>query len=94
MKFKDFKTSLRQKEPPAEFSLQLKAMWHESNGNWEKAHEIVQSDDSKLSALVHAYLHLKEGDISNSDYWYAVSGYKKSSDDVEEEKEFVINYLG
>ena len=40
----------------------LRAMWHDTNGDWESAHRIVQDDDSREAAWVHAYLHRREGD--------------------------------
>ena len=45
-------------------------MWHERRGDWTKAHEIAQDDDSRDAAWVHAYLHRREGDQSNAAYWY------------------------
>ena len=40
------------------------------NGDWDGAHRIVQEIDSTASYSIHAYLHRKEGDLSNSQYWY------------------------
>ena len=52
----------------------IKAMWHEINGNWDKAHKIVQNMSSVHAKWIHAYLHRKEGDIGNSKYWYRAAG--------------------
>jgi hypothetical protein len=40
------------------------------NGDWDGAHRIVQEFDSTASYSIHAYLHRKEGDLSNAQYWY------------------------
>ena len=45
-----------------------------AKGDWNGAHEIVQSVKGKDSARVHAYLHRKEGDLENSNYWHARAG--------------------
>ena len=58
-------------EPPDGMSPALLALWHDANGNWEKAHEVAQSDTTREGSWVHAYLHRKEGDIGNAGYWYA-----------------------
>lgn len=43
---------------------------HLTSGNWEAAHEIVQSDESALAAWAHGIVHLMEGDKRNAGYWY------------------------
>jgi hypothetical protein len=52
----------------------LRAMWHDAKGNWNAAHEMVQQLSDPLAHHIHAYLHRKEGDVSNSKYWYSRSG--------------------
>lgn len=62
----------------------VKALWYDFHGGWDDAHEYVQDDTSMESAWVHAYLHRKEGDISNARYWYTMAGkvlYKGALDD-------------
>lgn len=55
-------------------SLPLQALWHDAAGNWTRAHELCQAAGSREGDWVHAYLHRKEGDISNARYWYSRSG--------------------
>lgn len=44
-------------------------------GDWEKAHGIVQQDETdQLSCWIHAVLHKIEGDEENARYWYARAG--------------------
>ncbi|MGJ3246937.1 MAG: hypothetical protein ACFE0I_12790 [Elainellaceae cyanobacterium] len=54
----------------ASFSPALQALWHDKQGDWHRAHAIVQEEGDRDSAWVHAYLHRKEGDLSNAGYWY------------------------
>ena len=39
-------------------------------GDWDGAHRIVQEIEAVDSYWIHAYLHRKEGDLGNSQYWY------------------------
>ena len=52
----------------------LEALWWDAQGNWERGHEIAQAVEHAEGAWVHAYLHRKEGDLSNADYWYRRAG--------------------
>lgn len=52
----------------------LAALWWDARGDWEKAHGLAQSVGSAEGAWVHAYLHRKEGDLTNADYWYRRAG--------------------
>jgi hypothetical protein len=70
MNSKDFRLSLEAERPPRGLAAPLRALWHEARGNWKRAHEIVQSERSRAAMRVHAYLHRREGDLSNADYWY------------------------
>lgn len=65
-----FESSIASAEPPAGMSLLLTALWHDARGDWARAHQIVQGEEGIDAAAVHAYLHRKEGDLSNADYWY------------------------
>jgi len=74
-----YRKSLDGKAPPAELSSVLKAMWFAAKGDWDKAHELAQRDNSPAGAWVHAYLHRVEGDDGNASYWYARSGKTPST---------------
>jgi hypothetical protein len=52
----------------------LKSLWYDGNGDWANAHDQVDGKDGKDAARIHAYLHRKEGDLWNADYWYRKAG--------------------
>ena len=66
-----FTESLSLATPPEHFSVHLKSLWHDKKGDWQKAHDLVDSLPGVEAAWIHAYLHRKEGDSWNADYWYA-----------------------
>jgi hypothetical protein len=69
-----FRESLSKAEPPAGLGLALAALWWDAKGDWTRAHESAQADESREGAWVHAYLHRKEGDRGNAAYWYQRAG--------------------
>ncbi|MCX7877977.1 MAG: hypothetical protein N2510_04960 [Ignavibacteria bacterium] len=76
MNKKQFLESVKCSSPPHGLHPLLTALWHDAKGEWHKAHEIVQSMNSDYAARIHAYLHRKEGDIINAEYWYNKAGQK------------------
>jgi hypothetical protein len=71
MTLDEFNDSLSQTTAPANLSVPLQALWQEAKGDWDFAHRLVQVASDRDSAWVHAYLHRKEGDLSNAAYWYS-----------------------
>jgi hypothetical protein len=56
---------------PTDGNILLKALYHDAKGDWETAHDIAQSREGiLLYDHLHAYLHRKEGDDWNANYWY------------------------
>lgn len=80
-----FRKSLSGRTPPAGLNELLEALWHEAHGNWDRAHKIAQTQKGRAAAAVHAYLHRKEGDLSNADYWYERAGRERSSGPLDNE---------
>ena len=74
MNYDDFINSLDGDSCPAGIDDRLQALWLDWNGDWDRAHQIVQSNHDASSARIHAYLHRKEGDIWNSKYWHGQAG--------------------
>ena len=75
MNLQEFNHSIIEEQgPPAGLSIPLAAMWWDAKGDWARAHSLVDELESVEGMAVHAYLHRKEGSISNADYWYQRSG--------------------
>ena len=63
-------------------------------GDWNRAHEIVQSVQGKDSARVCvSYLHRKEGDLDNSSYWHERAGSMMPDVPLEKEWEMLVEQL-
>jgi len=94
MTFELFQDSLKLDSPP-KVSNELKALWYDAKGDWEKSHDIIQDIDTRDAALIHAYLHRKEGDTWNADYWYNRAGVKRKDWTLQEEwDDLVKQFLG
>ena len=74
MTLEEFHKSLNSEHPPEDLTPSLAALWWDAKGDWTKAHEFAQRDEGPAGAWVHAYLHRKEGDLSNAGYWYGRAG--------------------
>lgn len=85
MHLEEFKRLLSEPGPPPGCGPLLQALWHEANGDWRRAHEIVQDLDSREAARVHAYLHRREGDLPNAAYWDRRAGSKSADLPQDEE---------
>ena len=85
MTFEQFHKSVSAASPPDSLSGYLRALWFDAKGDWEKAHTIIQDIHDNNAAWIHAYLHRKEGEIWNADYWYSRAGRTRPSFSLEEE---------
>jgi len=86
----EFKASLNAEQPDSKLSVQLKSLWYDGKGDWNKAHAQVDHMSDRASAWVHAYLHRKEGDVWNADYWYSKAGKTRPDISLEEEWEQLV----
>jgi len=82
-----FLDSLAAERPPRGLAAPVAALWHEARGDWSRAHAIVAAERTKAAARVHAYLHRKEGDSANADYWYSRAGAERPRGTLEKEWE-------
>ena len=92
MTLEEFIASLKDDRPP-NVAAALQALWHEARGDWDRAHQIAQDVDDRSGAWVHAYLHRKEGDLSNARYWYARAGKPEAPDSLKAEWEQIVAEL-
>lgn len=74
MNYREFLASLDAPACPGGLEPCLQALWHDAQGNWDAAHEIVQQLHDRKAARIHAYLHRREGDEWNSRYWHRQAG--------------------
>lgn len=88
MTFEQFRSTLGSAQPPKGDAI-LTALWFDARGDWQKAHEIVQDLETREAAWIHAYLHRKEGDISNAQYWYRKAGQSLPQGSLEQEWEMI-----
>ncbi|RZA03563.1 MAG: hypothetical protein EOP47_02435 [Sphingobacteriaceae bacterium] len=89
-----FKESLNAEQSGPGLSAQLKSLWYDGKGNWDKAHAEVDHLNDTASAWVHAYLHRKEGDTWNADYWYRRAGKTRPNISLDEEwEQLVLEFL-
>jgi hypothetical protein len=91
MTLDQFKESLKKSFPPEGSSVFLRSLWHDGKGDWDQAHGLVDSLSGADAAHVHAYLHRKEGDFSNADYWYHKAGQNRPTYSLEKEWEFLVS---
>jgi hypothetical protein len=87
MTVKEFKNLA---EPHPSFTPELLALWWDWRGNWEMAHAEVDQLPGKSAARVHAYLHRKEGDDWNADYWYRRADVSRPFISLDEEWESLL----
>jgi hypothetical protein len=85
MTLDQLRRSLAGDAPPQGLTGILKALWLDASGDWKGAHEAAQAETSQDGAWVHAYLHRKEGDLSNADYWYRRAGRDRPAGSLEDE---------
>lgn len=86
----EFRATLSEGEPPAGLSAALRALWLDAKGDWSGAHGLVDDPRTTEEARVHAYLHRKEGDLSNARYWYRHAGSKPATGPLDVEWETLV----
>lgn len=93
MTVETFRHTVSDEVPPAGLSAPLRALWHDASGDWQAAHDAVQDEGSTEAAVVHAYLHRKEGDLGNAAYWYRRAGRPVSESSLDQEWEHLVRAL-
>lgn len=87
----DFEQSITSRQLPADLPLHLQALWYDGTGNWKTAHDLIDQLTDQQSAHVHAYLHRKEGDLRNADYWYNRAGKLRPQVSLAEEWQLLVS---
>ena len=89
----DFRASLALSAPPGHLPAPLAALWWDHKGDWSRAHALVDELESPEAMAVHAYLHRREGSLSNADYWYRRAGRSYYRAALEEEWRALVDGL-
>lgn len=64
---------------------ELRSLWYDKRGDWDTAHTIAQGISTEEGSAIHAYLHHKEGDLGNANYWYSRAGRSMPKTSLDEE---------
>ncbi len=75
------------------FSALKLAMDYDQQGEWDRAHEVVQNIEHELACRIHAYLHRKEGDMDNALYWYRRIGLEPFQGSLSSEQKDILQRL-
>ncbi|MDH3650082.1 MAG: hypothetical protein OEQ53_10380 [Saprospiraceae bacterium] len=95
MTLQEFENLISKDEAQQKLTPPLLALWHDGQGNWNAAHDLVDSSTTVDACWVHAYLHRKEGDQWNAKYWYNRAGRSIPNTPLEEEwEQLVLHFLG
>jgi hypothetical protein len=89
----DFRESVTKGEAPAGLTAPLEALWWDAKGDWTRAHALVDELETPEGMAVHAYLHRKEGEAWNAEYWYKRAGRRFHREKLEEEWEALVEGL-
>lgn len=54
-------------------------------GQWNEAHQLVQTQAGPIAYLIHGYLHRVEGEQHNAQYWYNRANKTMPDNTLEEE---------
>jgi hypothetical protein len=93
MNLEQFKASIRLEQPPEGLTLPVAALWWDAKGDWSRAHALVEELEDREGMAVHAYLHRKEGQAWNANYWYERAGRRFHRTELEDEWEALAGGL-
>ena len=93
MNLTSFRETVSSENPPDGLSVYGQALWYDAKGSWEKAHQLIQDLTDKNASWIHAYLHRKEGDTWNADYWYRKAGRQRPDVSLSDEWEQIADAL-
>lgn len=89
----EFRGSLIADQPPAGLTPPLRALWWDAKGDWARAHGLVDALESREGMAVHAYLHRKEGEDWNAEYWYQRAGREHHRPGLDDEWQALVETL-
>ena len=77
-----------------DWTIYQQSLYHDQQGDWNRAHDLVDQLAGQKAARVHAYLHRKEGDEWNARYWYNRAGEPFFEGTLEEEWQVLWERFG
>ena len=92
MTAEEFRATAASSTPP-NVPAPLLALWHDARGDWDKAHAVAQEIEDATGAWIHAYLHRKEGDLGNAEYWYRRARQPIATDSLDDEWSRIVSAL-
>jgi hypothetical protein len=93
MTLDQFRRTLTDAAPPQSLTAPLRALWFDGQGDWNQAHSVAQDVEDATGAWVHAYLHRKEGDLQNAEYWYRRAGKPIATSALDDEWAAMVTLL-
>ena len=93
MDMEEFRAAVAEDEPGEGWPAPLAALWWDAQGDWARAHGLVDELETVDGMAVHAYLHRKEGEAWNADYWYKRAGRRFHRATLEEEWAALVDGL-
>jgi hypothetical protein len=93
MTLDQFRRTLTDAAPPQSLTAPLRALWFDAHGDWNQAHNVAQDVEDATGAWVHAYLHRKEGDLQNAEYWYRRAGKPVATSALDDEWAAMVTLL-
>ena len=84
MNLSKFKDSIQEGKMPEGLTVYLKSLWLDGNGDWTKAHGLIDQMEDEDAAFLH---------IGNASYWYRRAGKTKPSIGLEQEWEQMVLYF-
>ncbi|MEQ9442613.1 MAG: hypothetical protein RIG62_26470 [Cyclobacteriaceae bacterium] len=93
MTLEEYQDTLNGPDVPEQLSDPLKALWYDAKEDWDQAHNYAQKHNDSQSAWVHAYLHRKEGDTLNAQYWYTRASRTMPDETLAQEWKNIVENL-
>ena len=90
MHYDEFIRSLAENKLPDNLNPALQSLWYDGKDNWDMSHDIAQEIHDNNGSWIHAYLHRKEGDQWNANYWYQRAGRKMPKAPLNQEWEALV----
>ena len=93
MNANQFSASLSNDIPPSGLTPPALALWWDAKGDWARAHGLIDELETPEAMAVHAYLHRKQGEEWNANYWYRRASQQFRRTSLQEEWSALVEGL-